>query len=95
LCRYGGSNGSRLRVRSLDYERARLSLVAYEAAGNLSEGTTKSGLKVKALMNTTSYEPGQKIADDEMRALWLKPHALHGDWINTLAPRETGRDHIS
>ena len=44
---------------------------------------------VKALLDTTEYEPGQKIADDQMRALQLKPHAFHGDWNYTLEPRRT------
>lgn len=65
-------------------------LVSYEAVVNLIGGTTTtSGLKVKALLDTRDYEPGQKITNDEMRALRLKPHAFHGDWNYTLAPRRT------
>jgi hypothetical protein len=66
-------------------------LLSFEAVINLIGGTTtKSGLTVKALLDTTEYEPGQKIADDEMRALKLRPHAFHGDWNYTLDPRPTG-----
>jgi len=66
-------------------------LLTFEAVVNLIGGTTtKSGLTVKALLDTTEYEPGQKIADDAMRALHLKPHAFHGDWNYTLEPRPTG-----
>jgi len=66
-------------------------LLSFEAVINLIGGTTtKSGLTVKALLDTTEYEPGQKIADDEMRALKLRPHAFHGDWNYTLEPRPTG-----
>jgi hypothetical protein len=65
-------------------------LVSYEAVVNLIGGTTtKSGLTVKAVLDTRDYEPGQRITDDEMRALRLKPHAFHGDWNYTLAPRRT------
>ena len=65
-------------------------LLSYEAVVNLIGGTTtKSGLKVKALLDTTDYAPGQKIADDAMRALNLKPHPFHGDWNYTLEPRPT------
>jgi hypothetical protein len=35
---------------------------------------------VKALLDTREYEPGQKIADDEMDNLQVKPHGFHGDW---------------
>ena len=63
-------------------------LLSYEAVVNLIGGTTtKSGLRVKALLDTREYEPGQKITDDEMRALHLKPHRFHGDWNYTLHPR--------
>jgi Rhodopirellula transposase DDE domain len=56
-------------------------LLSYEAVVNLIGGTTtKSGLRVKALLDTREYEPGQKITDEEMRTLRLKPHRFHGDW---------------
>lgn len=63
-------------------------LLSFEAVVNLiGSTTTKSGLKVKAVLDTTTYEPGQKIADAEMRALRLKPHGFHGEWNYTLQPR--------
>jgi hypothetical protein len=66
-------------------------LLSFEAVVNLIGGTTTtSGLKVKALLDTTEYAPGQKIADAEMQALNLVPHTFHGDWNYTLAPRPTG-----
>jgi transposase len=66
-------------------------LLSFEAVVNLIGGTTtKSGLKVKALLDTREYEPGQKITDTEMQALHLTPHTFHGDWNYTLAPHPTG-----
>jgi hypothetical protein len=66
-------------------------LLSFEAVINLiGSTTTKSGLKVKALLDTAEYEPGQKVADDTMRALTLKPHTFHGDWNYTLEPRRMG-----
>jgi Rhodopirellula transposase DDE domain len=63
-------------------------LLSYETVVNLiGATTTKSGLWVKALLDTREYEPGQKITDDEMRQLRLKPHRFHGDWNYTLEPR--------
>jgi len=60
-------------------------LLSYETVVNLiGATTTKSGLWVKALLDTREYEPGQKITDDEMRQLRLKPHKFHGDWNYTL-----------
>jgi hypothetical protein len=67
-------------------------LLSYEAVVNLIGGTTtKSGLWVKALLDTREYEPGQKIKDDEMRALRLRPHEFHGDWNYTFQPRRMAR----
>jgi len=63
-------------------------LLSYEAVVNLIGGTTtKSGLRVKALLDTREYQPGQKITDEEMGKLRLKPHRFHGDWNYTLHPR--------
>ena len=62
-------------------------LISYETVVNLIGGTTtRSGLKVKALLDTTEYEPGQRIADNEMRTLRLKLHTFHGEWNYTLEP---------
>ena len=63
-------------------------LFSYEAVVNLIGGTTtKSGLRVKALLDTRDYEPGQKITDEEMHRLQLQPHQFHGDWNYTFQPR--------
>jgi hypothetical protein len=63
-------------------------LLSYEAVVNLIGGTTtKSGLRVKAVLDMTEYAAGEKISDDQMRALHLKPHAFHGDWNYTIEPR--------
>jgi hypothetical protein len=65
-------------------------LVSFETVVNLiSATTTKSGLRVKALLDTKAYEPGQKIPATEMEALRLKPHGFHGDWNYTIAPRQS------
>jgi len=62
--------------------------LSYEAVVNLIGGTTtKSGLRVKALLDTREYEPGEKITDAEMRTLRLKHHRFHGDWNYTFQPR--------
>jgi hypothetical protein len=63
-------------------------LVSYEAVVNLiANTTTKGGLKVKAVLDTKTYETGQKVTEHEMKALSLKRHKFHGDWNYTLLPR--------
>ena len=68
-------------------------LLSYEAVVNLiGSTTTKNGLRVKALLDTHEYEPGQKITKEEMRRLRLTPHRFHGDWNYTLRPRHARRN---
>ena len=65
-------------------------LVSYEAVVNLiGHTTTKTGLKVKAVLDTNEYETGVKVADREMKVLRLKRHSFHGDWNYTLQSRVT------
>jgi hypothetical protein len=65
-------------------------LVSYEAVVNLIGNTkTRTGLKVKAMLDKKSYETGLKISDQEMKELRLKRHTFHGDWNYTLQPRRT------
>jgi Rhodopirellula transposase DDE domain len=49
--------------------------------------TTKTGLTVRAMLDTSTYEKGIKISDKEMRA-WearhLQRHDFHGDWNYTV-----------
>jgi len=63
-------------------------LVSYETVINLMSTTTpKPGLQMNALLDTRRYECGMKIADAQMRALQLKPHAIHPQWNYPLSPR--------
>ena len=63
-------------------------LVSYQAVVNLiGHTTTRSGLKVRALLDTRRYETGQRFAEQEMTALRLKRHAFQGDWNYTIQPR--------
>ena len=63
-------------------------LVSYETVINLiSTTTTKTGLKIKAVLDTRSYERGVKISDKQMEELQLKPHEIHPQWNYTIFPR--------
>jgi len=63
-------------------------LVSYETVINLiSSTTTTTGLKIKALLDTRSYECGIKISDVQMKALQLQPHKIHPQWNYTISPR--------
>jgi hypothetical protein len=63
-------------------------LVNYETVVNLIGGTrTRSGLKVKAVLDTNQYETGVAISDEDIDQLRLKRHKLHPEWNYTLLPR--------
>ena len=68
-------------------------LVSYATVVNLIGTTrTKSGLRVRAKLNTKFYEAGLKITDQEMKQLNLRPHTTHPAWNYTIAPRMHGRN---
>jgi hypothetical protein len=63
-------------------------LISYEAVVNLIGSTrTRSGLKVKAMLDTRTYEKGQKVSNQQIQELNLQRHSFHPDWNYTLSPR--------
>jgi len=62
-------------------------LVSYEAVVNLIGQThTRTGLRVKALLDTRTYRTGARVTTTELNALRLKRHQFHPDWNYTLLP---------
>jgi hypothetical protein len=62
-------------------------LVSYETVVNLIGGTrTRSGLIVKALLDTREYETGREVSPQQMNDLRLRGHSFHPDWNYTLLP---------
>jgi plasmid stabilization system protein ParE len=63
-------------------------LLNFETVINLIGGThTRSGLKVKAVLDTNQYETGIETPDEEIDKLRLKKHKTHPNWNYTLLPR--------
>jgi hypothetical protein len=48
---------------------------------------TKSGLQVKAILDTNEYETGVKVTKSQMEELRIRRHKTHPDWNYTLEPR--------
>ena len=48
--------------------------------------TTHTGLRVRAELDTSTYDIGVRIGDAQMDALPLTRHGWHGDWNYTLRP---------
>ena len=60
-------------------------LVSYETIINfISSTTTKTGLKVKAELDTHEYETGKKITDEQMHTVRVRPHDIHPQWNYTI-----------
>ena len=62
-------------------------LLSRQAVVNLiASTTTKAGLTVKAVLDTTPYETGIKVSDEELAKVHLTPAAFHGEWNYSIAP---------
>jgi hypothetical protein len=60
----------------------------YETVVNLIGSTrTKTGLKVKAILDTNQYETGVEVSKEQMAKLQIRRHKTHPDWNYTLSPR--------
>jgi hypothetical protein len=63
-------------------------LVSHQTIVNLiASTTTRTGLIVKAALDTNHYETQIKVSDEQLTRLRLTPHEFHGDWNYSLSPR--------
>jgi transposase len=63
-------------------------LVSHEVVVNLISATsTRSGLTVKAKLDTSEYPLKVKVTDEEFNNINLKRHRFHGEWNYTISPR--------
>jgi len=63
-------------------------LINYETIINLIGGTkTRTGLKVKAVLDTNEYETGIKVSDEQLDDIQLRRHKFHPAWNYTISPR--------
>jgi hypothetical protein len=59
----------------------------FETVVNLIGATrTRSGLSVKAVLDTKEYNTGVSISDDEWRDVCIRPHGTHPAWNYTISP---------
>ncbi|MFF1520461.1 ISAzo13 family transposase [Streptomyces sp. NPDC058305] len=54
---------------------------------SIAATTTRTGLRVKAELDTNTYPTGIGVGDAEMAALPLTRHVFHGDWNYALHPQ--------
>jgi hypothetical protein len=63
-------------------------LVSHQAIVNLiAATTTRTGLRVKAALDTRRYETAVQVPDEVFARLRITAHAFHADWNYTIAPR--------
>ena len=46
----------------------------------IANTTTTTGLKIKAALDTRSYDTEFEVSDEEFAAINLRPSRFHGDW---------------
>jgi hypothetical protein len=64
-------------------------LVSHQAIVNLIAGTTtRTGLIVKAALDTNHYDTKIKVSNAELALLKLKRHEFRGEWNYTISPRK-------
>lgn len=63
-------------------------LVTHQAIVSLiAATTTRTGLRVKAALDTRRYQTAVPVPDDVFARLKIAPHTFHGDWNYTITPR--------
>ena len=68
-------------------------LTTHEVVVNLiANTTTKSGLKVRAGLDTRSYPTHVKVSDEELATVNLQRDAFHGKWNYTILPHAEKSD---
>jgi hypothetical protein len=64
-------------------------LTAYEVIVNLiANTTTKTGLAVRAALDSRRYETGIAVSDEELKQLNIIRAKFHGDWNYVIKPRK-------
>jgi len=64
-------------------------LVSHEVMVQLIQGTTaRTGLKVRAALDTGSYPTKIKVSDEEFAQIKLSKHKFHGEWNYTISPHD-------
>jgi hypothetical protein len=62
-------------------------LIDYETILNyISTTKTKTGLKVKAILDETKYDKGIKVSNNELKKINIKYHEVHPQWNYTISP---------
>ena len=62
-------------------------LTSYQVIVNLiGKTTSKTGLKVRAALDTEKYETGLTVTDEQLARVHCTPNPFHGEWNYTISP---------
>jgi transposase len=53
----------------------------------IANTTTGTGLRIKAALDSGSYEKAITVSDEDLAKVHIKPHRFHGDWNYTIGTR--------
>ena len=63
-------------------------LTSYQVIVNLiAKTTSKTGLTVRAALDTTTYPTGLKVSDAQLAKVRCTPAEFHGEWNDIIRPR--------
>jgi hypothetical protein len=63
-------------------------LTSYQVIVNLiANTTTKTGLTVRAVLDTNEYETGIAVSDEQLAGVEITPAKFHGEWNYTIRPK--------
>lgn len=63
-------------------------LTAYEVVLEyIRHTTTKTGLKIEAMLDTNEYETGKKITDEQFKDICITRDDFHGEWNYCISPQ--------
>lgn len=63
-------------------------LIAYETVLELMRHTTtKTGLRVDAILDENKYETGKKVSDEDMKKINIHGDEFHPEWNYTISPK--------
>jgi len=64
-------------------------LTAYEVIlERIRHTTTKTGMRLEAVLDEHEYETGKKITDEQLRSINIQGDAFHPEWNYTIRPHE-------
>lgn len=81
------ASNTKFRIGSITRNWRGRPLVSHEVIINLiASTTTKTGLKIRAGLDSGHYPTGITVTDEELAALNLKRADFHGEWNYKLLP---------